>query len=58
MNKLLKAVLCILKNATIIIPLIEGIVHSVQSLVNQPLDYCKDVESKVCEVRQDNNLQN
>lgn len=58
MNKVLKAILCILKNATIIIPLIEGVVHSVQSLVNQPLEDCKDVESKVCEVRQDNNLQN
>lgn len=38
MNKLLKAVLCILKNATIIIPLIEGVVHSVQRLVNPDLE--------------------
>jgi hypothetical protein len=34
MNKLLKAVLCVLKNATIIIPLIEGVVHSIQNFVN------------------------
>lgn len=38
MNKLLKAVLCILKNATIIIPLIEGVVYSVQKLVNPDLE--------------------
>lgn len=34
MNKLLRAVLCILKNATIVIPLVEGVVHSVQALIN------------------------
>ena len=38
MNKLLKAVLCILKNATIIIPLIEGVVYSVQKLLNPNLE--------------------
>lgn len=38
MNKLLKAFLVILKNATIIIPLIEGVVHSVQKLVNPDLE--------------------
>lgn len=58
MNKVLKAILCILKNATIIIPLMEGVVHSFQKLVNPDLEDCKDAESKVCEVRQDNNLQN
>lgn len=42
MNKFLKAVLCILKNATIVIPLIEGVVHSVQSLVNPPLEKCEN----------------
>ena len=42
MNKLLKAVLCILKNATIIIPLIEGVVHSVQKLVNPDLEQCNE----------------
>lgn len=40
MNKFLKAILCILKNATIVIPLIEGVVHSVQSLVNPDLESC------------------
>lgn len=49
MNKVLKAILCILKNATIIIPLIEGVVHSVQSLVNPPLDNCKDFQHEVKE---------
>lgn len=58
MNKVLKAILCILKNATIIIPLMEGVVHSFQKLVNPDLEDCKDAESKVCEVRHDNNLQN
>lgn len=42
MNKLLKAVLCILKNATIIIPLIEGVVYSVQKLVNPDLEQCNE----------------
>lgn len=37
MNKFLKAVLCVLKNATVIIPLIEGVVYSVRDLVNPPL---------------------
>lgn len=49
MNKVLKAILCILKNATIVIPLIEGVVHSVQSLVNPPLDDCKDCQYEVKE---------
>ncbi len=40
MNKFLKAVLCILKNATIIIPLIEGVVYSVCDLVNPPIEKC------------------
>lgn len=40
MNKFLKAVLCILKNATIIIPLIEGVVYSVRDLVNPPIQKC------------------
>ncbi len=40
MNKFLKAVLCILKNATIIIPLIEGVVYSVRDLVNSPIEKC------------------
>ena len=40
MNKFLKAVLCILKNATIIIPLIEGVVYSVRDLVNPPIEKC------------------
>lgn len=34
MKKLLLAALCILKNSTIIIPLIEGVVYSIQNLVN------------------------
>lgn len=39
MNKILKSILCILKNATIIIPLIEGVVYSVRDLVNhKPVD--------------------
>lgn len=42
MNKLLKAILCILKNATIVIPLIEGVVHSVQKLVNPDLEQCNE----------------
>lgn len=46
MNKVLKAILCILKNATIIIPLMEGVVHSVQKLVNPDLDDCKDCTVK------------
>lgn len=38
MNKVLKAILVILKNATIIIPLIEGVVCSIQKLVNPNLE--------------------
>lgn len=49
MNKVLKAILCILKNATIIIPLVEGVVHSVQKLVNPDLDECKDCQYEVKE---------
>lgn len=45
MNKFLKSVLCILKNATIIIPLIEGVVYSVRDLVNHEKVECKDVQS-------------
>lgn len=42
MNKILKSILFILKNATIIIPLIEGVVYSVRDLVNhKPLE-CQD----------------
>lgn len=58
MNKVLKAILCILKNATIIIPLIEGVVHSVQSLVNQPLGDCKngkDTENTFCDTKSTGN---
>lgn len=49
MNKFLKAVLCILKNATIVIPLIEGVVYSIRDLVNPPLDKCEgDSNEKTC----------
>lgn len=51
MNKLLKAVLCILKNATIIIPLIEGVVHSVQKLVNPDLEQCNETSSSASSAR-------
>jgi hypothetical protein len=34
MNKILRAAFCILKNATIIIPFIEGVVQSINNLVN------------------------
>ncbi len=44
MNKLLKSVLCILKNATIIIPLIEGVVYSVRDLVNHEPVKCESVD--------------
>lgn len=58
MNKVLKLILCILKNATVIIPLIEGVVHSVQSLVNQPLEDCKDgknTEDIICNAESNSN---
>lgn len=45
MNKFLKAVLCILKNATVIIPLIEGVVYSVRDLVNHKPVECQNDES-------------
>ena len=45
MNKILKSVLCILKNATIIIPLIEGVVYSIRDLVNPPIEKCDQNES-------------
>lgn len=45
MNKIIKAVLCILKNATIVIPLVEGVVYSIQNLVNPPKKDDKDVET-------------
>lgn len=48
MNRFLKSVLCILKNATIVIPLIEGVVHSIQSLVNPSLEKCNE-ESASCD---------
>lgn len=37
MNKILRAVLIILKNATIVVPLLEGVVYSIRDLVNPPL---------------------
>ena len=51
MNKLLKAVLCILKNATIIIPLIEGVVHSVQRLVNPDLEASNEISRSASSAR-------
>lgn len=42
MNKILKSILCILKNATIIIPLIEGVVYSVRDLVNHKPVECQN----------------
>ena len=51
MNKLLKAVLCILKNATIIIPLIEGVVHSVQKLVNPDLEQSNETSRSASSAR-------
>lgn len=45
MNKFLKAILCILKNATIIIPLIEGVVYSFQKLVNPELEEKDEISS-------------
>lgn len=45
MNRFLKSVLCILKNATVIIPLIEGVVYSIKALVNPKLEDCKDGEN-------------
>lgn len=44
MNRFLKSVLCILKNATVIIPLIEGVVYSIKALVNPKIEDCKDGE--------------
>lgn len=51
MKKILKAALCILKNATIVIPLLEGVIDSIMKVANAPTDKCiskdcKDVESK------------
>lgn len=51
MNKLLKAILCILKNATIVIPLIEGVVHSVQKLVNPDLEQCNETSRSASSAR-------
>ena len=48
MNRFLKSVLCILKNATVIIPLIEGVVYSIKALVNPELEECKDDEKTIC----------
>ena len=45
MNKVLKSILCILKNATVIIPLIEGVVYSVRDLVNHKPVECQNEES-------------
>lgn len=45
MNRFLKSVLCILKNATVIIPLIEGVVYSIKALVNPKLEDCKNGEN-------------
>lgn len=36
MNRYIKLALSILKNATVIIPLIEGVVYAIQALVNPP----------------------
>ena len=51
MNKFLKAILCILKNATIVIPLIEGVVHSVQKLVNPDLEHCNETSRSASSAR-------
>ena len=51
MNKFLKAILCILKNATIVIPLIEGVVHSVQKLVNPDLEQCNETSRSASSAR-------
>ena len=48
MNRFLKSVLCILKNATVIIPLIEGVVFSIKALVNPKLEDCKNEEEMSC----------
>lgn len=48
MNRFLKSVLCILKNATVIIPLIEGVVYSIKALVNPKLEECKDDKETIC----------
>lgn len=48
MNRFLKSVLCILKNATVIIPLIEGVVYSIKALVNPKLEECKDGKETIC----------
>lgn len=45
MNKILRAVLCILKNATIVIPLIEGVIYSIKDLTNAPVGKCDEKSS-------------
>ena len=51
MNNVLKAILCILKNATIIIPLIEGVVYSVQKLVNSDLEQKNETSGSASSAR-------
>ena len=51
MNKVLKAILVILKNATIIIPLIEGVVYSVQKLVNPDLEQKNETSGSASSAR-------